>query len=117
MKQMSSVCLVLAAVAVFSSAPLRAASFDCRQASKPDEFAVCDSRELSQLDVKMATLYDTIIKLVGMGVRGDMQDQQRAWLAERAGCGADRACIHRLYEARIRALEAEVARIAKGGPY
>jgi hypothetical protein len=42
------------------------------------------SRELSQLDVKMATLYDTIVRLVGMGVRGDMQDQRRAWLQERA---------------------------------
>jgi uncharacterized protein len=114
---MSLVCLVLAVVAACSSGAVHAASFDCRQASKPDEFAICDSRELSQLDVKMATLYDTVIKLVGMGVRGDMQDQQRAWLAERAGCGADRVCIRRLYDVRIRALEAEVARIAKGGPY
>jgi uncharacterized protein len=52
-----------------------------------------------------------------MGVRGNLQDQQRAWLADRAACGADRACIRNLYEARIRALEAEVARIARGGPY
>jgi uncharacterized protein len=94
-----------------------AASFDCRKASSPDEFAVCDSRELSQLDVKMATLYDTIIRLVGMGVRGDMQDQQRAWLRVRGGCGADRACIRSLYDARIRTLETEVERISRGGPY
>ena len=99
----------------FSNA--HAASFDCRKASATDEIAICDSRELSQLDVKMATLYDTIVKLVGMGVRGDMQDQQRAWLRSRADCAGDRACIRKLYEARIRALEAEVARIAKGGPY
>ena len=109
-------CLIVAA-ATFFSGGAHAASFDCRQATKPDEFAICDSRELSQLDVKMATLYDTVIKLVGMGVRGDMQDRQRAWLQERAGCGADRACISRLYESRIRVLEGDVARIAKGGPY
>jgi uncharacterized protein len=52
-----------------------AASFDCRKASKPDEIAICDSRELSQLDVRMATLYETVIKLVGMGTRGALQDQ------------------------------------------
>lgn len=108
---------IIAATALFFSGDARAASFDCRRASNADEIAICDSRELSQLDVKMATLYDTIIKLVGMGVRGALQDQQRAWLAERAGCGADRVCIRRLYDVRIRALEAEVARIAKGGPY
>ncbi|MBX9773363.1 MAG: lysozyme inhibitor LprI family protein [Xanthobacteraceae bacterium] len=109
--------LILAAAVVLLAGPAKAASFDCRQASNADEIAICDSRELSQLDVKMATLYDTIIKLVGMGVRGAIQDQQRAWLQERAGCGGDRACIRRLYDTRIRALEAEVARIAKGGPY
>ncbi len=93
-----------------------AASFDCRSASRPDEIAICDSRELSQLDVKMATLYDTILKLVGMGVRGNLQDQQRAWLNDRAACGPDRGCIRNLYEARIRTLEAEVARISRSGP-
>jgi uncharacterized protein len=109
--------LVLAAVVALPGGPVHAASFDCRKASNADEVAICDSRELSELDVKMATLYETILKLVAMGTRGAMQDQQRAWLQERAGCGADRACIRRLYDARIRALEAEVARIAKGGPY
>ena len=109
--------LILAAAVLVLDGPADAASFDCRKASNADEAAICDSRELSELDVKMATLYDTIIKLVGMGVRGAMQDQQRAWLHERERCGADRGCIRRLYDVRIRALEAEVARIAKGGPY
>jgi uncharacterized protein len=107
---------IVGALVLFSSAA-SAASFDCRNASRADEIAICDSRALSQLDVKMATLYDTILKLVGMGVRGNLHDQQRAWLADRAACGADRACIRNLSEARIRALEAEVARIARGGPY
>ena len=53
-------------------------------------------------------LYDTILKLVGMGIHG-LQDQQRTWLADRAACGADRACI-RNTEARIRTLETETAR-------
>jgi uncharacterized protein len=93
-----------------------AASFDCRAASRADEIAICDSRELSQLDVKMATLYDTILKLVGMGVRGNLQDQQRAWLNDRGACGPDRACIRNLYVERIRTLENEVSRISRSGP-
>ena len=117
MKRNLLVSLILATAVVLLGGRAHAASFDCRNASNPDEVAICDSRELSELDVKMATLYETIIKLVGMGVRGAIQDQQRAWLQERAGCGADRACIRRLYDTRIRALEAEVARIGKGGPY
>jgi uncharacterized protein len=117
MKRTSLLSLIVAAAAIVVGGSAHAASFDCRKASNADEVAICDSRELSELDVKMATLYDTIIKLVGMGVRGAMQDQQRVWLQERAGCGADRACIRRLYDTRIRALQAEVARIAKGGPY
>jgi uncharacterized protein len=114
---MKRVMLAVVAATVFSCGGAHAASFDCRAASAPDEVAICDSRELSQLDVRMATLYETITKLVGMGVRGDMQDQQRAWLRARADCGRDGACIRKLYESRIRALEGEVARIAKGGPY
>jgi uncharacterized protein len=109
--------LAVIAIVALGCSSAHAASFDCSKASAPDEVAICDSRELSQLDVKMATLYDTVVKLVGMGVRGDMQDRQRSWLRTRADCRHDRACIRKLYDSRIRALEGEVARIAKGGPY
>ena len=115
-RRLSFAVAVIAAFALGCSGA-HAASFDCSKASNADEITICDSRDLSQLDVKMATLYDTVVKLVGMGVRGDMQDQQRAWLRTRSECGHDRACIEKLYELRIRALEGEVARIAKGGPY
>src|SRR5262245_16265490 len=107
----------LFAIVVLGCGDAGAASFDCRKASKPDEITVCDSRELSQLDVQMATLYDTVLKLVGMGTRGALRDQQQGWLRSRSDCGDDRGCIAALYHARIRALNAEVERIAKGGPY
>lgn len=95
----------------------KAASFDCRKATQADEFAICDSRQLSELDVKMATIYDIVLKLVPMGTRGAMQDEQRAWLAARQACGPDRGCIRNLYDARIKTLMAEIDRIARGGPY
>ena len=88
-----------------------AASFDCRKASATDEITICDSRELSQLDVKMATLYDTIVKLVGMGVRGDMQDQQRAWLRSARRLRAR----PRLHQETLRVAHSRPRR--RGGPH
>ncbi len=105
------------ALAMAIAGPGEAASFDCRKASRTDEFAICKSRELSDLDVKMATIYDIVLKLVPMGTRGAIQDEQRAWLAARQACGPDQGCIRNLYDARIKTLMAEIDRIARGGPY
>lgn len=107
--------VALATTMVASS--VQSASFDCNKAAAPDEIAVCKDRGLSDLDVKMATIYDIVQKLVAMGTRGDLQDQQRAFLADRAACGADDACIRKLYDARISVLQTQIDRIAKGGPY
>lgn len=98
-------------------AGVQAASFDCNKAKEADEIAVCDSRQLSQLDVKMATLYDTVTKLVAMGQRGDIQDQQRAFLVDREACSSNTACIRKLYDARIKTLQDAIDEVAKGGPY
>jgi uncharacterized protein len=95
----------------------RAASFDCAKASHPDETAVCSSPALSTLDVRMMTLYEVVLKLVAMGVRADLQDQQRAFLAARATCGADAACIAALYDQRIASLQKVIDDIAARGPY
>ena len=37
-----------------------------------------------------------------MGQRGDLQDEQSAWLATRAKCGANRTCLHARYEQRLK---------------
>ena len=84
----------------------QAASFDCARASKPDEIAICKSQELSDLDVKMATLYSVRMEIpMMMGARGSAQDDQRAFLTRRAACGADSACIASAYAQRIGELE------------
>jgi len=95
----------------------RAASFDCTKPAAADERAVCASRMLSDEDVRMVTLFDVAVKLVGMGVRGDLRDQQRAFLAARASCGADAACIAGLYEQRVASLQKIIDDIAARGPY
>ncbi|MDI4666419.1 hypothetical protein K9U40_19120 [Xanthobacter autotrophicus] len=98
-------------------APAGAASFDCAGARAADEKAVCDSCDLAQLDVKMATLYGVLTKLVAMGQRGMIQDAQRAWLAQRSTCGGDTGCLSGAYRTRIGQLEAALGEIYSRGPF
>ncbi|GAB5468850.1 MAG: hypothetical protein Kilf2KO_18800 [Rhodospirillales bacterium] len=109
--------LLGAGLALALAAPAAAASFDCAKAAAKDEIAVCKSCNLSQSDVKMATLYEVLTNLVGMGVRGDLQDSQRAFLKTRAACGADEGCIAKAYETRIGELQQGLKTVYAGGPY
>ena len=106
--------LVLAAIATTA----QAASFDCARARAPDEKAVCASRALNDADVKMATLYSLDLRFVPMGGRDHLHDDQRAFLAARKACTANRACISRLYDRRIAALQAVIdTRVYPHGPF
>jgi uncharacterized protein len=105
--------LILGAVEV----PSQAASFDCTKARLADERAVCASRELSEMDVEMAVRFETLTGLVAMGTRGDMGDEQRAFLAARRRCKADTNCLTRAYRARIAVLKSEYDRLKSRGPF
>lgn len=95
----------------------RAASFDCATNTVPDEKAICADCALAQLDVKMATMYQFLARTSAMGARGDLQDAQRDWLAERARCGSDIACLTKAYTRRIGALEGMLNDFYARGPY
>lgn len=109
--------LISACAATVLAGPAAAQSFDCAKASKPDEKAICDSRELANLDVKNATLYEVMTNLVGMGVRGDQQDAERAFLEKRSACGSNVSCIASAYETRISEIEGILKGIYQNGPY
>jgi uncharacterized protein len=97
----------LAALLMAGSA--EAASFNCAKAKTPDEKAVCSSPSLSELDVKMATLYGVRMKLpMLMGSRGAAQDEQHQFLIDRGSCGANNVCIAAAYQARIDTLNQEL---------
>ena len=76
-------------------------SFSCARASAADERAICNSPSLSAADARMTALYHDIQGCTMMGARGNNIDDQRAWLARRASCGGNTACLTRLYRARI----------------
>jgi uncharacterized protein len=100
-----SLRLALFGAAVVFAGGAHAASFNCAKARLPDEKAICASRSLSELDVKMAALFGVRMKLpMPMGSRGAAQDEQQAFLTMRAACKADAACISAAYKARIAAL-------------
>jgi uncharacterized protein len=104
------------ALAASDCAPA-AASFDCAKAMAPDELAICSTPALSAQDVRLATTYEILTRLVAMGQRGDMLDAQRAFLQARTACGGSVACISEAYRVRLVALDQALADLAARGPF
>ncbi|MFM0731694.1 hypothetical protein PQQ52_14515 [Paraburkholderia sediminicola] len=111
------VCRALLVTFALSSVSSVAASFDCNRARMPDEKVICASRHLSELDVEMSVRYQMLTGLVAMGTRGDMQDEQQAWLKTRKVCGGNQACLATAYGNRIQRLKDEYANLASRGPF
>lgn len=112
---LAAAALVL--LALPGASPASAASFDCTATVSRDARAVCVNRELSDLDVRMATLYEVLTHLVAMGQRGEIQDQQKAFLAFRGTCGGRVSCIRGAYRNRIAQLETGLQAIYARGPF
>jgi uncharacterized protein len=109
--------LLTALALAFVAGSANAASFDCNRARAPDEKAICANLALNDKDVRMAVLYDINRKTLAMGGRGALEDQQRQWLRDRRGCGAQRACLNRSYDRRLGDLERSMERIYSNGPF
>ena len=108
--------ILLFAVATVSLSA-SAASFDCTRARQPDEKAICASRTLSEMDVEMAVRFEMMTGLVAMGARGDMGDEQLAFLKKRHACGSNRVCLQSAYQARIQTLKDQYASLKSRGPF
>lgn len=109
--------LALALCASGVSGTAHAASFSCVEADGADETAICKDCELAQQDVKMATLYGVLTKLVAMGQRGVIEYEQQVWLRHRAECQANRACLVKAYDTRIGQLQDALNNIYSRGPF
>ncbi len=102
--------MMAALLLVAAPALARAPGFDCARAARPDEKAICQSARLSALDARLADMFGQIQHCTPMGGRDVNTLQQRAWLRRRATCGADGACLARLYRARIARFAPHAAR-------
>jgi uncharacterized protein len=90
--------------------PARAAGFDCARATKADEIAVCRNPHLSELDSEMGGLWYAYSRVpMLMGGNGARMDEAQAFLARRAACGRNLACLTAAYRARIEELHRDIA--------
>ena len=88
-------------------------SFSCAESLNPTERVICADPDLAALDRAVAAAYRN--KFDGLPVESaNALDQvvkslvitQKAWLAHRNSCGADRECIYKAYVARRLSLTA-----------
>lgn len=94
-----------------------AASFNCDKAQTETEHRVCDSLVLNDADVKMATTYNIVRRLVPMGTRSEIQTEQVRWLKLRDECQDNVECLKHLYQMRQQKLDLHLDRIYRKGPY
>lgn len=99
------------------SGSVYAASFNCDKARSQTEHAICEHRTVNDADVKMATTYNIIKRLVPMGTRGVIQDEQVKWLQLRDQCGNSRNCLTEVYKMRQQKLDMYMDRVYKQGPF
>lgn len=95
----------------------QAASFNCDKAQTQTEYAICEHRNLNDADVKMATTYNIIRKLVPMGTRGVIQDQQVKWLQLRNQCQDNVSCLTDVYKMRQQKLDIYMNSVYQQGPF
>jgi uncharacterized protein len=95
--------------ALLNAAPAHAASFDCARATRADEIAICRNPRLSALDSEMGGLWYAWSRVpMLMGGNGARMDAAQAFLARRAACGRNVACLTAAYRARIEALHRNI---------
>lgn len=109
-------CYSMVFFSLFSGS-VYAASFNCDHARTQTEQAICEHRAVNDADVKMATTYNIIKRLVPMGTRGVIQDEQMKWLQLRDQCSNSRNCLIEVYKMRQQKLDMYMDRVYRQGPF
>ena len=76
-------------------------SFSCSKGTHADEIAVCQSRELSGLDRKLASLFDEAKRSKSPTQVAGLERSETKWLSSRRSCGAVLSCLFGAYSSRI----------------
>jgi uncharacterized protein YecT (DUF1311 family) len=83
-------------------APIVSPSFDCLRASNRVERLICNTQDLSILDLSMATAYrDLSVELTTKNQRSELKKSQNYWLRNVRDQCLDVACLKGMYEERI----------------
>lgn len=83
-------------------------SFDCHTNTSLTEQVICANEDIAELDQQMAQLYFQVANDTTGRYYRRLKGDQRAWLSERSGCGANVRCLRSTYRARIDELEREL---------
>ena len=89
-----------------------AASFDCTRAASPAEKAICGDEGLSRLDSDLNSAF--INAMSAAANPGSLRSSQRDWLKRRNACGADTACLERVYQERLQRLQSTSSSTSSG---
>ncbi len=99
------------------SGSVYAASFNCDKVATVTEHAICQHRSINDADVKMATSYNILKRLLPMGTRSVIQDEQVKWLQLRDQCGNSSHCLTEVYKMRQQKLNLYLERVYQHGPF
>jgi uncharacterized protein len=112
MKALTILFLAVCSLTAYASSPI-----DCGKASSPTERTICRTPSLLQVDARLSAYFDIATQFVGMGVRGNLIESQRAFPAVRDRCGTDKICILTVYKKQIVPLEAVIENVKTHGPF
>jgi uncharacterized protein YecT (DUF1311 family) len=107
MKIMITVMVIALGLLLLPSTAVHSASFDCNKASNYAEGEICAYEKISNLDDKLATLYNKVKK-----TEGNWREGQLAWLKERNQCKTTQ-CVSLAYQSRVLFFESVVANETK----
>ncbi|WP_205746367.1 OB-fold protein [Dyella amyloliquefaciens] len=85
---------------------VKAASFDCSKADRPDEIVICGNQDLSLMDGAIGRYYQQMKSLfpASSDKATELLDTQRQFLTVRRQCEADKACVEKVVARRFNAL-------------
>jgi uncharacterized protein YecT (DUF1311 family) len=81
-----------------------APAYACRDSKSAAELVICQNQDLAILDIRLNATYAGVQSRMTDAELKTLREQQRAWVKERDKCGANAACIHTLYQARLQQL-------------
>jgi uncharacterized protein YecT (DUF1311 family) len=81
-----------------------APAYACQDSKSAAELVICQNQDLAILDIRLNATYAGVQSRMTEAELKALREQQRAWVRERDKCGANAACIRKLYQARLQQL-------------
>jgi uncharacterized protein len=107
MKLPSFVAIACSALAITAA---QSAAIDCTQATTPTDKAICQDKDLGDLDKALSSVYGRLLRLPP-ALKKELVQSQKRWLTQRNTCQDKLACLQDSYRQRIEALSGQLKSI------